>query len=90
MRAAGFEPKTRLPAPLPVCQASRTAERVVRRWRRAACVDAGLLGELGARRNRSSQDQVFGSIDEGRNGTRRPSSDLPLRGSWGVAHGTVA
>jgi hypothetical protein len=63
MRAAGFEPETKLPAPIPVCQASRTAKRVVRRWRRAACVDAGLLGEFGARWNRRSQDQLFGSTE---------------------------
>jgi SprT protein len=66
MRAAGYDPKTKLPSPdgaprrrgrrsryvylyvhrCPVCQLSRTAKRVVRRWRCAACVDAGLPGEL--------------------------------------------
>ena len=66
MRAAGYEPKTKLPAPpgaprhtkrkslslylyvhrCPVCQLSKTARRVVRRWRCAACLDAGLSGEL--------------------------------------------
>jgi predicted SprT family Zn-dependent metalloprotease len=30
----------------PVCQAARVARRPVRRWRCAACVDAGLSGEL--------------------------------------------
>lgn len=61
MRLAGFEPRVRmeLASPLPgsraknvwehqcpVCQARRTARRPVYRWRCAACVGAGLSGEL--------------------------------------------
>jgi SprT protein len=62
MRAAGFEPRTRLPAPpnapnpsrtrhlyvhrCPVCQRSRIARRSMRRWRCRACLDAGLDGVL--------------------------------------------
>jgi ribosomal protein L37AE/L43A len=64
VRAAGFTPRTKLPAPpgtraprrkprhdfylhrCPICHQSRTARRVVRRWRCAACVAAGLPGEL--------------------------------------------
>ena len=61
MRLAGFEPRVRmeLASPLPgsrarhvwehhcpVCQARRTARRPVYRWRCAACIGAGLSGEL--------------------------------------------
>jgi hypothetical protein len=66
MRAAGFEPRARLPAGTlpqpdrkqkrrqrylyihrcPVCQAEHIAWRAVRRWRCAACVEAGLDGAL--------------------------------------------
>ncbi len=67
MRAAGYEPRTRMPAPpnapkpqprrrrrgrylylhhCPLCQLSRAAKRVVRRWRCAACLTAGLDGIL--------------------------------------------
>jgi predicted SprT family Zn-dependent metalloprotease len=65
VRAAGFEPRRRMPwaAPsppsrrvakrrrqyihrCPVCQLQRTAWRPVRQWRCAACVAAGLSGQL--------------------------------------------
>ena len=62
MVEAGFEPKTKLPAPTnarakpprnslythrcPVCHLSWTAKRCMRRWRCAECVAAGLDGTL--------------------------------------------
>ncbi len=66
MRDAGFEPKTKLPAPTgfrrnkrssylyihrcPVCHLSWTAKRSMRRWRCAECVASGLDGTLNINR----------------------------------------
>ena len=68
MRAAGYEPQTRMAIDIPaltrvkrassgrrnlafehrcpVCQTSRVARRSMKRWRCAACLEAGLSGDL--------------------------------------------